>query len=218
MSNQFQAFWDELYVSFVETAWPDVTINYRAMQTARINWKNLIEKAAMTPPYTVTQVGRGEPGEWGLAAKSLLVPITAHYITRTEPQITTVATGVASATQTLTSSTGIVAGMRLWFTKPGTNIRTVQSVGLGGAVTLDSTITTTTGQAVGAADTSEWIEGKLCTLRDLLLGDTSAKFEMVDEPSIDSGEGNPVNEVLAQGNFAMQAGSLSFTALLAEGF
>ena len=87
MSEYYNDVFVELH-TLQETLWPEVTIIFRAQQTAKIPWQDLIERAEQSvaggwaPPYVVNQLLPVIPSpEWsGLDRNVYLMRVITYYI------------------------------------------------------------------------------------------------------------------------------------------
>lgn len=91
--DYFDAFWDSLETK-ISAAWSDATVKYRATQSRRINWRELIKQEDLATPFVVAAVGRAEPSEEGAVnCRSHDVPVALYYVRRSVLTAAEVAAG-----------------------------------------------------------------------------------------------------------------------------
>ncbi len=188
---------------------------------ARIPWRKHIQDledgggTGLSLPYVILGVGKVVETEGPSAAAEYQIPIAVYLIDSVRGLETTVTTGASSAIQTVGSTTGMFAGLKLYF-ETADEYRTVVSVDSGTQITLDSSISTTTGEDVESYDATAEIYNELETLREELISRNDAEsltsFGVLEKPEIDASLGIEPNQAALQFGYPLQAGEISFTA------
>lgn len=80
MADLFNTVWVALE-PVVQTAWPDATVLFRASQSRRINFRQLIEDGALTAPFAVAQPMPALPSELGpVNGRCYVLPVALYYV------------------------------------------------------------------------------------------------------------------------------------------
>lgn len=80
MADLFNTVWAALE-PLVQTTWPDCTVLFRASQSRRINFRQLIEDGDLTAPFAVVQPMPALPSDQGPAnARCWTLPVAFYYV------------------------------------------------------------------------------------------------------------------------------------------
>jgi len=158
MADYFASFWTALEAT-ISSTWPSGYI-YRATQSRRINWRDLIESGDVTKPFVAISIGRAEPtDQYGVANRTHIVPVALYYCRD----------GVL--TQAEAGTYRIVE-------------RLLEKLGK--------------------------------DMVDAVLDSTATAYQVVDEPTVDAGDGNPANTVFIDNGANVIAVEVAFNALIGE--
>lgn len=80
MANYWPNVWTDLHTA-IHTAWSDISVQMRALQAERIDWKEFVRLAKITPPYAVIQGSfQQDPDVGGITATVYRGRITVYRI------------------------------------------------------------------------------------------------------------------------------------------
>ena len=80
MADVFDALWDQLEAKVTAT-WTGVDLIYRATQSRRLNWREMLKQGTLTVPFVAVAIGQASPtGEYGVANRTYTVPVALYYV------------------------------------------------------------------------------------------------------------------------------------------
>ena len=80
MANYWPNFWVDIRTA-ITTVWPEVGVNYRAIQMEKVNWENLLNSGGIVPPYVVIHVPPVQESEdWGVCNLTFTPTVSLYYI------------------------------------------------------------------------------------------------------------------------------------------
>jgi hypothetical protein len=159
VADYFDSLWDDLEAKVAAT-WTGCDLIYRATQSRRINWREMLKQNVLDTPFVAVAVGQAVPtDQYGVTRRTHQVPIGLYYV-----------------------RAGVL----------------------------------TTAEAATYPIVERLLEKLGKDMVDALLDSADDGYQVVDEPTVDAGDGNPANAIFIEEGVNLLAVEVTFTALIGE--